>query len=158
MPMPKSIRILFSTSCTTIYKANLKCREARQTLKMGFIVNPIAGMGGRVGLKGTDNVLERAIQMGAKPVAPFRAIEFLRKLKTLKLEPTIIMITCPGTMGEDEARTATFPATTLKMLPKSKTIAEDTKLAVKQMIKEKVDLIVFVGGAFGGSRSRQSIQ
>jgi len=113
---------------------------------MGFIVNPIAGMGGRVGLKGTDDVLERAIQMGAKPVAPFRAIEFLRKLKTLELESTLTMITCLGTMGEKEAKTATFPATTLPMPLKSKTTAEDTKLAVKQMIEEGVDLIVFVGG------------
>jgi predicted polyphosphate/ATP-dependent NAD kinase len=113
---------------------------------MGFIVNPIAGMGGRVGLKGTDDVLERAIQMGAKPVAPSRAIEFLRKLKTLQLESTITIITCPRTMGENEAKTATFPATTLQMPLKSKTTAEDTKLAVKQMVEEEVDLIVFVGG------------
>ena len=113
---------------------------------MGFIVNPIAGMGGRVGLKGTDDVLERAIQMGAKPVAPSRAIEFLRKLKTLQLESTITMITCPGTMGEDEAKIVTFPATNLPLPLKSKTTAEDTKLAVKQMIGERVDLIVFVGG------------
>jgi len=114
---------------------------------MGFIVNPIAGMGGRVGLKGTDDVLERAIQLGAKPVAPSRAIEFLRKLKTLELESLITMITCPGTMGEDEAKTATFSVITLPMPLKSKTTAQDTKLAVKQMIEEEeVDLIVFVGG------------
>ncbi len=103
-------------------------------------------MGGRVGLKGTDDVLERAIQMGAKPVAPSRAIEFLRRLKTLELGSVITMITCPGAMGEDEAKTATFPATTLPMSITSKTTAEDTKLAVKQMIGEKVNLIVFVGG------------
>jgi len=115
-------------------------------LKIGFIVNPIAGMGGRVGLKGTDDVLERAIQLGAKPVAPFRAIEFLRKLKTLELETDVTMITCPGTMGEDEAKATTFPATTLPTPLKSKTTAEDTKLAVKRMIEKRADLIVFVGG------------
>jgi len=115
-------------------------------LKVGFIVNPIAGMGGRVGLKGTDDILDKAIQLGAKPVAPSRAVEFLRKLKTLELESVVIMMTCSGAMGEDEAETATFPATILPMPLKSKTTAEDTKLAVKKMIEEKVDLIVFVGG------------
>ncbi|MDH5449653.1 MAG: ATP-NAD kinase family protein [Candidatus Bathyarchaeota archaeon] len=116
-------------------------------MKIGFIVNPIAGMGGRVGLKGTDNLLERAIEMGAKPVAPSRAVEFLSKLKTLASKPITPMITCPGTMGEDETKTATFPAIILPMRQKSKTSAEDTKSAVKRVIREeKVDLIVFVGG------------
>ncbi len=42
-------------------------------MRVGFIVNPIAGMGGRVGLKGTDGVVDEAIRRGAKPVSPERA-------------------------------------------------------------------------------------
>ena len=53
--------------------------------KIGFIVNPVAGIGGRVGLKGSDGVgiVEKALSLGAKPVAPNRAKEFLNELKRL---------------------------------------------------------------------------
>jgi predicted polyphosphate/ATP-dependent NAD kinase len=113
-------------------------------LKIGFIVNPIAGMGGKVGLKGTDGVLKSAIALGAKPVAPARAVEFLRKLKASDL--AIEVITCPSVMGENEAKATGFPVKILPMHLESETTAEDTKSAVKQMMASKVDLIVFVGG------------
>jgi len=115
-------------------------------MKLGFIVNPIAGMGGRVGLKGTDGVSKEAIAMGAEPVAPARAIEFLRELKELELEPAIDLITCPRVMGEEETKLASLSAEILGMPLKAETTAEDTKLAVKLMMDLKVDLIVFVGG------------
>ena len=68
-------------------------------MKMGFIVNPIAGMGGRVGLKGTDHILEDAIKRGAQPIAPKRATEFLQKLKQDTTQPNIEVLTCPGKIG-----------------------------------------------------------
>jgi len=113
---------------------------------MGFLVNPIAGMGGRVGLKGTDGVEKNALTLGAKPVAPTRAVELLRRLKELQLTATLNLLTCPGVMGADEVKSAGLRAETLSMVLKSKTTAEDTKLATKLMAKAKVDLIVFVGG------------
>jgi predicted polyphosphate/ATP-dependent NAD kinase len=113
-------------------------------LKIGFVVNPIAGMGGKVGLKGTDGVLEKAIALGAMPVAPARAIEFLGQLKATDLP--IELVTCPGVMGENQAKAASFPTKTLPMPLKSETTAEDTKAAVKHIIASKADLIVFVGG------------
>jgi len=74
-------------------------------LRIGFLVNPIAGMGGRVGLKGTDDVAEEAVRLGAEPMANERALETLRELKRLMdamLEPPAIeWLTASGLMGAD---------------------------------------------------------
>lgn len=116
------------------------------TMKLGFVVNPIAGMGGRVGLKGTDGVFKEAIARGAKPVAPKRAVEFLRKLKENMTETSMKILTCSGIMGEQEAEAASVPVQVLSVKIGEETTAEDTKTAVKLMVKARVDLIVFVGG------------
>ncbi len=113
---------------------------------MGFIVNPVAGMGGKVGLKGTDDVLKEAIKKGAKPIAPNRATEFLRKLRKNIDETSIEILTCPGIMGQEEAEAAGFRVRTLPVKAKKQTSAEDTRVAVMLSVEAKVDLIVFVGG------------
>ena len=115
-------------------------------MRLGFIVNPVAGMGGRVGLKGTDNVLEEAIAKGAKQVAPSRATEFLKKLKQNVTDKSVEVTACPGIMGEEEAQEADFHVKVLPMKIGKKTTAEDTKTAVDLLAAANVDLIVFVGG------------
>jgi predicted polyphosphate/ATP-dependent NAD kinase len=115
-------------------------------MKLGFIVNPIAGMGGRVGLKGTDNVVEEAVRKGAKPVAPVRAMEFLQKLRQNMEDTKLDVLTCPNVMGEEEAEAAGFSVQVLPMKIGRCTSAEDTKAAVRLLAEAKVDLIVFVGG------------
>ncbi|NWG11578.1 ATP-NAD kinase family protein [Candidatus Bathyarchaeota archaeon] len=115
-------------------------------MKLGLIVNPIAGMGGKVGLKGTDAVLREAIARGAKPIAPKRATEFLHKLKENFGDRQIEVLTCPGVMGANEAKTASFNVRTLPMKIGKETSAKDTKRAVKLLTGANVDLIVFVGG------------
>jgi len=116
-------------------------------MKLGFLVNPIAGMGGRVGLKGTDGVLGRALALGAKPVAPKRGVEFLKKLKELGVTAKLRVVTCLGSMGENEVKSVGLEAELLPLPLKKETTAEDTKKAVKLMInKHTVDLLAFVGG------------
>jgi predicted polyphosphate/ATP-dependent NAD kinase len=114
-------------------------------VKLGFIVNPIAGMGGKVGLKGTDGVLKEAIAGGAKPIAPQRAVEFMQKLKESLEDEKIEVLTCTGIMGAEEVKTC-FPVQILTMKIGRETSAEDTKRAVKLLVAANVDLIVFVGG------------
>ncbi|MFW9784592.1 MAG: ATP-NAD kinase, partial [Candidatus Heimdallarchaeota archaeon] len=51
--------------------------------KIGFIVNPIAGMGGSVGLKGTDgDIYKKALELGAVPIVPQRVNQFIMNIKT----------------------------------------------------------------------------
>jgi predicted polyphosphate/ATP-dependent NAD kinase len=124
-------------------------------MRLGFVVNPVAGMGGRVGLKGTDGVLEEAIKRGANPVSPSRATEFLEALKRTaksKSKPLEI-ITCRGSMGEDELIAAGLEPEEILAIPASgtrpeghKTTGEDTKEAVRAFTASKIELIVFVGG------------
>jgi predicted polyphosphate/ATP-dependent NAD kinase len=115
-------------------------------MKMGLVVNPIAGMGGKVGLKGTDNILKEALARGAEPLSPSRAIEFLKKLHTNMADTPIEVLTCPGIMGEDEAEETGWLVEILPMKVAEETSADDTKTAVKLLTAAKVDLIVFVGG------------
>ena len=117
-------------------------------MRIGFVVNPIAGMGGRVGLKGTDGVVKEAVRLGARPVAPGRAEAFLRELKACVASGRIRLVTVPGLMGEDEAGRVGLDFTVLPLQRKSETTAEDTKAAVKMLVSDeyRTDLIVFVGG------------
>jgi len=112
---------------------------------VGFIVNPIAGMGGAVGLKGTDGkaILERAISLGAKPLAPLRAREFLSELTAVKGK--IRLITGAGKLGEDEACDCGFNFTVLGER-KEETTAEDTKKTAKEIKDAGAGLLVFCGG------------
>ena len=112
---------------------------------IGFIVNPIAGMGGAVGLKGTDgrDILKKAMALGAEPVAPARAEEFLSELVSAK--GRVQLITGAGKMGEDEARNQGFSFTVVGERGEE-TTAEDTKEVAKRSNKAGVDLLVFCGG------------
>jgi predicted polyphosphate/ATP-dependent NAD kinase len=98
-------------------------------------------MGGKVGLKGTDGIetLEKALKLGAKPVAPALAVEALKEIVE-----RIELITYPGAMGEDEAREAGLKVKVIGSI-ESRTTADDTKRAAKEM-RELVDLILFAGG------------
>jgi len=118
-------------------------------LKIGFIVNPIAGMGGRVGLKGTDDVLDEAVNLGAKPVAPGKAEEALNEYMSnyANKKDVIHWLTCAGSMGFDELKNACIKNVEVVYKPTSiETSPDDTKKACKVFLEKKVDLILFCGG------------
>ena len=112
---------------------------------VGFIVNPIAGMGGAVGLKGTDGkeILEKAVTLGAEPVAPARAETFLSKLKTFKED--IRLMVGAGRMGENEAQNQGY---SYKVFGATKEVTshEDTVAIAKEIADQDVDILIFCGG------------
>jgi predicted polyphosphate/ATP-dependent NAD kinase len=118
-------------------------------MKIGLLINPIAGMGGRVGLKGTDGVVEEAMARGAEPVAPTRAHEFLEslgRLKDLENFPDFSIYTCPGAMGADCVQESKLNCETVDITIGAKTTAEDTQQCVLALYHAGVRLLVFVGG------------
>lgn len=135
--------------------------------KAGLIINPIAGMGGSVGLKGTDHVAEEALRRGAVPRAEERAQKALQELLDLKDEVEIY--TFPGNMGgglaaemgfrvalgdvgrADMSQGPQFQNDAAQrdmggILDLLNTDSGDTVRLAKWLLLEQVDLILFAGG------------
>jgi predicted polyphosphate/ATP-dependent NAD kinase len=115
------------------------------TKTIGFIVNPIAGMGGAVGLKGTDGkaILTQAIALGAKPVGTRRAETFLTELHSFK--GNLKLIVGAGSMGQNPAEKCGF-AFKIFGENKKETTSDDTLTIAKGMVAAGVELLVFCGG------------
>jgi predicted polyphosphate/ATP-dependent NAD kinase len=113
---------------------------------IGLIVNPIAGMGGRVGLKGIDGpeLLELALERGAVPVAAERADRALARLHDRCAD--VRLVAAPGRMGADLAEAHGFDTEVLQGGSAEATTAADTRLAAAELMRRDVDLIVFAGG------------
>ncbi|MFX1491801.1 MAG: ATP-NAD kinase family protein [Promethearchaeota archaeon] len=115
--------------------------------RLGFLINPIAGMGGRVGLKGTDGLVEEAERLGAQPVAADRAKQFLKTFLQLHHEgQDVEWVTCPEPMGAGVLIEAGITPEVIPLELSPITKAEDTLKAVELFCERDVELIVFVGG------------
>lgn len=129
-------------------------------MKIGFLVNPLAGIGGSVALKGSDgsDIVEQALSRGAIPRAGVRALAALQEVKVGDLPCGISILTAGGDMGErilSDVEPAnlglpcevvyTSSSDKLNNIP-SRTTAEDTRNAVLAFIRRGVDFIVFAGG------------
>jgi len=112
------------------------------------VVNPIAGLGGRVGLKGTDGRADEAIARGAEPVAPVRAREMLEAFRAVRSSATVHWLTCRGPMGSDVLDGAGFSPTSYEIVvePGDPTTPDDTKSACREFEQRGAELIVFCGG------------
>ncbi len=111
--------------------------------KIGLIVNPIAGMGGSVGLKGTDgDIYQEAVRMGATPVVPQRVSELLSQIKRRK---EIFFLVAPGIMGVEYIKDKGFNFEVIGKISEH-TTSEDTISIAKEMINKTIELLIFCGG------------
>lgn len=115
--------------------------------RIGLIINPIAGMGGRVGLKGTDGVdaFERARALGAAPVSSDRAWIALKVLIN-RIGSDLIVLTPPGAMGEHLALSRGMAPGVIGNFTAGATGPEDTKRAAQAIVEAGVELLLFAGG------------
>lgn len=116
--------------------------------KIGFVVNPVAGIGGRVGLKGSDGeeVLKKAIELGAVPESGEKALITMKLLKEAKAPAEIY--TCPGDMGENVCKAAglSYIVINTGITYGNRTVPGDTIQAAKVFGRMGMDLILFAGG------------
>ena len=119
--------------------------EETGPVKLGLVVNPMAGIGGRVGLKGSDGpeIQRLALSLGAVPQALERAAQALARIK-----PTdgFQIITYPGEMGEDAAMSCSRTPVVIGSVKPGESTREDTMDAARDMLGHKVKLLLFAGG------------
>ena len=113
---------------------------------LGVIINPWAGLGGRVGLKGSDgpDIVERALALGGKPEASTRAEQALALIADMDELPRIL--TYGGDMGEIQLKDLKIPAEVIGRPAQIRSTGQDTQDAAKKMLDAGCDLILFAGG------------
>ena len=113
--------------------------------KLGLIVNPVAGLGGTVALKGSDgaHTAAKAIELGAEPKANSRTKAALEVLLPYKERLTIYTVN--GDMGEQTAKALGFNVEVVYNTS-AITTPDDTEQAAKILKNSGVDLVLFAGG------------
>ena len=131
------INLLFTVNNVTAY------------MKIGFVVNPFAGIGGAVALKGSDgkDIVALALSRGARPQAEKRAQIAMQQVSSTN---NFTVFTAAGSMGENVLRTLNLPYEVIYRvvaeMADEQTTAEDTKNVIRLFAEKAVDLIVFAGG------------
>ena len=120
--------------------------NAISTFRLGIIVNPFAGIGGALALKGSDGaeVRAKALAMGAEKKANEKMAKALSILEALSGQFTVL--TAAGEMGESVCQSMGIACDVIYTPSNEQTEAQDSELAAKAMIEANVDLLLFAGG------------
>lgn len=112
--------------------------------RLGLIINPLAGLGGSVGLKGSDGQAEQAIALGAAPQAMHRATTALTEL--LPQRDKFTVYTVAGDMGQSVCEALGLDYQLVYSPQRWPSIAADTETAATLMAEQGVDILLFAGG------------
>lgn len=113
-------------------------------MRIGLIINPLAGLGGSVALKGSDGVAEQALALGAEPRAVWRTEQALQVL--LPWREQVEFLSLPGAMGGDLLARMGFRHQLLTRPLQETTSAADTRAAVIALQQAGCALLLFAGG------------
>ena len=113
-------------------------------MRAGLIINPFAGIGGTVALKGSDgaDIVRQALQRGAQPLAQTRAGRALSDVAASGAS----FCTCAGDMGADVLEALGIEADIVYRQANDPSTAADTHAAVEAMCERGIDVLVFAGG------------
>jgi predicted polyphosphate/ATP-dependent NAD kinase len=118
-------------------------------MRIGVVVNPDAGLGGRLGFKGSDGRAKEAREAGAVDRAGPRMQQCISNFKELlasslnRMDVSPIIVAWSGRMGGDWL--AGFDYEQRKESPTEST-AQDTSNLVHDLLKAEVDVILYAGG------------
>ncbi|CAD5269188.1 ATP-NAD kinase [Alteromonas sp. 38] len=118
----------------------------KPVFRLGVVVNPFAGIGGALALKGSDgaDVREKALAMGAEKKANEKMANALSIVEGLSEQFTIV--TAGGEMGEDVCASLGLPFEVVYKSASQQTEGEDTERAVQAFLSCNLDVILFAGG------------
>ena len=113
--------------------------------RLGLLINPMAGIGGPAGLKGSDDIIEyQALANGGHYRAQLRAAQVLEQLHPY--EQRIELLCAPAAMGGQVAEQTGFSYSLVGELASSTTSGQDTERIAHQLQRRGIDLLLFVGG------------
>lgn len=122
-------------------------RRAKWMKKVGLIVNPIAGIGGKIGLKGSDDLkLKDLIDFENQRSLSAERAEIALSEAHNNCGDLIEFIVAPGEMGEAIIKNTGFKYEVIGSIMSGNTTATDTEEIAKNMLSKSIDLLVFVGG------------
>ena len=114
--------------------------------RIGVLVNPAAGLGGKLGLKGSDGQADIARSMGAEDRSGPRMEKMLIHFSSIDRTENIEWVTSDGRMGSDWFPNNFSDKVESRHSSKGKTSASDTCDLVKQLLESKIDVLIYGGG------------